>query len=510
MQEPVRQSDQKPTSKSPLRPWLQTGLVLLTLFGLWELSQHNYLLYHSSVETLSIVVAATIFSIGWNSRQFVQDDILLLLAVAYLVVGTFDLQHVLSFKGMGVFPDRDANLATQLWIAARYMESIALLWTAALIGKNRHLNPYWLLTCWLLAGSLLLTTILIYPLFPACYVDGIGLTPFKVWSEYVISVLLALAALLFWRRRRHMHPKLLGLLIASSLLTIASELSFTLYVDVYGVFNFLGHAFKLTSVVMVYLALVQFSFKSPYRSIFHQLSRELSQRKASEEKLRVANQELDAFVHTVSHDLRTPLTPIIGYADFLAERCTHNDSETQEVLGRISAIGRQMLETMEDLLIFAKMGKLKLAEQAIPVEKVVDRILETYSIQQNAAVQTVRKQDLPHTRIPESLLWQIFNNLIGNALTYGQGADILIGGERRNTQLRLFVQDHGPGISTDEREQIFDLFYRGAGQSRSKGSGIGLAIVQKIAKIYHGRAWAEETLGGGVTFWVEMYEGQAD
>jgi signal transduction histidine kinase len=79
-----------------------------------------------------------------------------------------------------------------------------------------------------------------------------------------------------------------------------------------------------------------------------------------------------------------------------------------------------------------------------------------------------------------------------------------VGGERQHNRVRFFVRDHGPGIPPEERDRIFDLFYRGSTGKHLKGTGIGLAIVQKIARLYQGRVWVEETPGGGATFWVEM------
>lgn len=483
-------------------------MLWLLLVGLLFLSQKNYLLYHGSVEILSVVVAVTIFSIGWNSRHFVQDNTLLVLAVAYLPIGALDFLHVLSYKGMGVFPDRGADLPTQLWVAARYLESGALLWAATLLGGQRRLNHGVLLTASLLLGTLLFAAIMPLRMFPDCFIEGVGLTTFKIVSEYIISCLLVLAALVFWHKRQFIDRRILSLLIASAVITILSELSFTLYVDVYGLFNFIGHAFKLISVVLIYFALVQGSLVSSYLSLFRKLSLELAQRKASEEKLRAVNRELDAFVYTVSHDLRCPLTPIIGFADYLREK--HHDgldSKSHDLLQQIGDLGRGMSETMEDLLTLAKVGQLEQPEQSVVVEEVIDKVLIALGSRLQQAGQKVQKESLPEVRLPESLLRQIFANLIGNAMRYGASAEAIeVGGEDSEGLVRFYVRDHGPGIPAEERERIFDLFYRGSGGKRTKGTGIGLAIVQKIARLYRGSIWVEETPGGGATFWVEMEE----
>ncbi len=505
MEQVVNNSEQHSSDLLNTGPlWLRAVLILLALAGLWFLSVENYLLYHGIVEVLSVAVAVTIFSIGWNSKQYVQDRTLLVLAVAYLSVGTFDFLHLLSYKGMGVIHGLTANPATQLWIASRFIESSALVWAATLVGSEKRLNPGWLLAGWVIASSLLLVSIVPLRIFPDCYVEGVGLTSFKVASEYVISALLLLAGLFFWQRRHFLNRKTLILLLASVALTVLSELSFTLYVDVYGLFNFVGHILKLISIVLIYLALVQDSLKLPYETLFRRLSQELVQRKASEEKLQAANRDLDAFVYTVSHDLRTPLTPIVGYADYLSDREGAFDDEARELLEKISALGHGMSESMEDLLVLAQVGELEMSKHAVSVGTIVDKVLVGFSSFLHENSQKVNINSLPHSRLPESLLRQVFSNLVGNALHYGQGAAIEVGGERFGDRVRFFVRDHGPGIPATERELVFDLFFRGSGATHAKGTGIGLAIVEKIARLYHGRVWAEETSGGGVTFCVEM------
>ena len=114
---------------------------------------------------------------------------------------------------------------------------------------------------------------------------------------------------------------------------------------------------------------------------------------------------------------------------------------------------------------------------------------------------TVEVGPLPPVTMPESLLTQVFSNLIGNGLCHGcpNGGRIETGGERDGRLVRFFVRDHGPGIPEAERERVFEIFYRGSQAKSGTGSGLGLAIIRKIAHHFDGRAWAEETPGGGAT-----------
>lgn len=238
----------------------------------------------------------------------------------------------------------------------------------------------------------------------------------------------------------------------------------------------------------------------------------ISWRRRAEKELREANRELDAFVYTVSHDLRSPLTPVIGYAEFLRSHYRDRllDEQGMEMLGEIGRQGRRMLGLLEDLLILARVGHLERPAEPVDGNAVVREVILGMASQLASAGVTVETSPLPSLRVPKTLLAQVFDNLIGNAVRYGgeRGGAIEIGGSRRGDVVTIFVRDHGPGIPEQERERVFDLFFRGSTGCKVEGTGVGLATVQKIARLYGGRAWAEETPGGGSTFYVEMTDAQ--
>ena len=268
------------------------GVIVLgaAIFAAYELSHHNYLLFHSLLEILSITVAFVMLAIAWNTRHLSTNHFLLFIGVGYAFIGGVDLLHTLAYRGMGVFHDPGSNLATQLWVVARYLEALTLLTAPVFLTMRARLVPVFL--TYLAATILLLLTVFLWRVFPACFVEGTGLTLFKKASEYAISGIL-LAAMAFLSTRRHrLSPKAYRYLMASMALTICSELMFTLYVSVYGLSNFIGHLLKLASFSLVYLAIVRFTLTQPYRALFADL-------KESEERLQ----------HLSRHD---PLTGVLN------------------------------------------------------------------------------------------------------------------------------------------------------------------------------------------------------
>jgi len=255
----------------------------LILFGLYLLSLYSYLLFHNIAEIFSIVVACGIFMIMWNSRRFIDNNYLLFIGIAYLFIACLDLAHTLAYPGMGVFPSASTNLAAQLWIAARYIEGLSLL--IALIFVHRKLKVSFVFISYAVAVFLLLGSI-IWNTFPDCFIEGIGLTPFKKISEYIISLILLTSAVLLIRMRSSFETNALKLLVASIILTIASEISFTLYTQAYGPINLIGHYFKIISFYLIYKALIQTGLVKPFNLLFRNLRQSEEMLRKSEARYR--------------------------------------------------------------------------------------------------------------------------------------------------------------------------------------------------------------------------------
>ena len=264
------------------------------LSGLYLTSLYSYLLFHSLVETFSIVVAYGIFMLAWNARRLIDNNYLLFIGIAYLFVGNLEFAHTLAYRGMGIFHDTDANLPTQLWIATRYTQSLSLLVAPWFLRRNLKAGSVFVGYSVLM--GLLFLSIFAWDIFPDCFVEGIGLTPFKKISEYIISLILLGSVVLLVRNRREFDPKVRQWLILSILLTIVAELAFTFYVSVYDLSNLAGHYFTLISFYLIYKAVIETGLVKPYSLLFRNL-------KQSEQMLQQANEALETKVEERTQEL---------------------------------------------------------------------------------------------------------------------------------------------------------------------------------------------------------------
>jgi PAS domain S-box-containing protein len=242
-------------------------MISLLLSLLFLISRMNYLLFHMLAEMFSIAVAWAVFMLVWNTRNFIKNSGILFLGNSYFFVGLLDLIHTLAYKGMGVFPGiRDADPATQLWISARFMESLSLCCFPLLIRKRIRIVP--LAGSGILVTAVILTAIFYFDIFPVCYRENSGLTFFKICSEYLIILILLTAFILIWKRQTDAEPYMQKFLAASVLSTMVSEIFFVIYTDVYDIYNVLGHFFKIISFYLIYQALIHAGLKHPYEVLF--------------------------------------------------------------------------------------------------------------------------------------------------------------------------------------------------------------------------------------------------
>jgi PAS domain S-box-containing protein len=241
-----------------LRSWL-APLFLATILVLT--SQTNFVLFHTLAELFAVVVSIIMIVVVWSTYSFSRNHFLMFLGCGYFWIACLDLIHAFAFEGMNIFPNNSGSLSLEYWLTARFSEAFLLL--AAPLFLNQRISRLRIFTLFgLLSTSLCLS--IITDIFPTCYVPGVGLTPFKVYSEYAIIAILTGAALFLQQRRASLEPRIFHLMIFSIMLTIAAELTFTLYTDFSGVFIVAGHIFKFFSFWIIFIAIIRTTLKEPF------------------------------------------------------------------------------------------------------------------------------------------------------------------------------------------------------------------------------------------------------
>jgi diguanylate cyclase (GGDEF)-like protein/PAS domain S-box-containing protein len=231
----------------------------------------EYLSLHTIVETFTVVVAALVFSVGWNAYRRELPSNILLVACAFLGVALLDFAHMLSYTGMpDFFTPSGPQKAILFWLAARSLASLTLLavalrpWRPLRSARSR----YRVLAAVLAAVAGLYWLILFHEdWFPVTFVPGRGLTPFKIQFEYAIIAVNLAAAGLLWRRMRHPLPFNAAGLFAVACTMAMSEFFFSVYVDFADTFNLLGHCYKVISYLFLYFAIFVQTIEHPYRQL---------------------------------------------------------------------------------------------------------------------------------------------------------------------------------------------------------------------------------------------------
>lgn len=250
------------TRESRIKLVLVTALFFVAM---GYLSLRNFLLFHGVIEVFCILVALMIFTITINIKDFSKDASVIILGVSFGIIAVIDMVHTLAYKGMGVFPNYGADLPTQMWVISRYINSISIFIALCLLEKS--INYKRVLGAYVLIATILLVDIFGANLFPSCFIDGVGLTPFKIYSEYIISGIFIVNFLILNKKKSSIKPVTFKYLQAYLVLSIAAELSFTFYIDVYGLSNIIGHYFKLLAFYCIYKSMVEVNLKALYRAL---------------------------------------------------------------------------------------------------------------------------------------------------------------------------------------------------------------------------------------------------
>ena len=225
------------------------------------ISFYNFLFFHTLAEFFAITIAILMCVIAWNMYPFTRNNYLMYLGSGYFWVAMLDLMHTLNYKGMGIFPNGGSDVAIQIWIGTRYLEAILLV-SAPWFLKNSFNRNYGFIFFGIIATGIIL--LVKNGLFPDSFIEGKGLTDFKIYSEYVIIAILITSIIYLLKQKSLLEPSILKVMIVAIIFTMAAELAFTFYVSVYGLSNLVGHILKLFSFWLIFMAVIRTTLKEPF------------------------------------------------------------------------------------------------------------------------------------------------------------------------------------------------------------------------------------------------------
>lgn len=470
----------------------------------FDLLVRNYLFFHVIVEMFSIIIMFVLFSITWNARNILNNGYLLFVGSAAGFIGVLDLLHTITYTGMNIIPS-PVFYANQFWVATRFFESLVLLSGFIFVSNKYRVNIKNLLILYTAVTISIILSILYFEIFPISYIEGVGQTPFKIYSEFVI-ILILIAAFIVLRRNRKYFEKETYILIATSIiLTITSEFCFTLYFSNYDYINKIGHAFKVLAFYMIYKANIESGFNRPIETFFRDL-------KISEEKNREYNRELEKqiatknkFFSVISHDLKNPFTVLVGFTELLLQNHTrYTHEEREKVIRTIFSSAERTLKLLENLLSWARTQT-----NTIPVKPVrfdIRTVLDESVTLSNARVKSIeiiRDYSSEWVYADTDMVKTIVRNLLSNAIKFTpRSGKITIQTRREGAVVSISIADTGIGIPEEKMKLFFniDKTFSTKGTENESGTGLGLLLCAEFVAKNKGEIKVESQVGKGSKF----------
>jgi signal transduction histidine kinase len=487
-----------PLAKRPLEP-------------LWA-----FIAAHQSVLAVNALITAVLL---FGHFGFLRSQALLALASGYLFTALIALAHALAFPSLftpaGLLGAR-AQGAAWLYVFWHGVFPLFVLAYAFLKGARREPGAFRAAPRVAVLGSIA-GTILIVSGLTLLATLGEGMLPATLRgdryapamlggvSSVCATSLLALAAL--WRRRPHSLLDLwLMVVMCAWLFDIA--LAALLNAGGFDLGFYAGRIYGLLSASFVLVVLLSENGMLYARLAQARESERRERRRAQERtaELTAARKELEEFSYSVSHDLRAPLRAIDGYSRMLEEDSGERlGVEGRRLLGVVRSSSRRMGRLIEDLLAFSRLGHQEPARGTIDMTRLAQGIGAELGREFPAARVTVG--ELPPAFADAALLKQVWSNLIGNALKYSgkrEGARIEIGGRTESAENVYWVRDNGVGFDMRYAARLFGVFQRLHSHDEFPGTGVGLAIVQRVILRHRGRVWAEARPDEGACFYFSL------
>jgi len=249
------------------------------------------------------------------------------------------------------------------------------------------------------------------------------------------------------------------------------------------------------------------------------ISEDITERKSNEEKiirlnetleknvaeLEEANNELEAFTYSVSHDLRAPLRAINGYTRILSKDYSEKlDPEAQSMMNQVMSNAIKMGQLIDDLLALSRLGKKKLEKQPADMTELARFVYQELGKSTDTSKVKFILHDLHPANVDYSLIAQVFANLLSNAVKYSAQTEkpiVEVGSEQKEGDVIYYIKDNGVGFDMRYYDKLFGVFQRLHSAEEFEGTGVGLALVKRIIGKHDGKVWAESEIGKGATFY---------
>jgi signal transduction histidine kinase len=467
--------------------------------------------YQSALVVNDLITAVLLF----GQFRIVRRNALLVLACAYLFSSMMAVAHALSFPGLflppgalGVGPQTTAWLYF-LWHGAFPMFILAY---ALLPQGEREQSAAPRAGIAIAAG--IGATLALACAFAALTTVGHDALPAimagdrdastKVFVATASWVLCVAALVVLWRRRPHSVLDL-WLMVVLCVWIFDIALASVLNAGRYDLGWYAGRVYGLLAACFVLVVLL-LENGTLYSRMLDAYSGELRERQKVQEKsaeLASANKELEAFSYSVSHDLRAPLRHIGGFADMLEADSGRLLTDTgRRHLEVIRDSAKHMGQLIDDLLRFSRLGRQALSKQQVDMAALAREVAAELG-----STTPVQVEDLPAALADLALMRQVWRNLVGNAVKYSGKRDdprVEIGARREGAETVYWVRDNGAGFDMRYAERLFGVFQRLHSDADFPGTGVGLAIVQRVVARHGGRVWAEGRPKAGAVFYFSL------
>ncbi|HEY5524935.1 MAG TPA: MASE3 domain-containing protein, partial [Clostridium sp.] len=265
---------------------LSICLLLFFIIGASYIGLEYYRPFQIVVEIFSSFIALAVFIIAINSYEISKNIPFLFLGFAYGLAGAFNIIHLVTSNGMGFFQGDTTNLALIFSIIPRFITAVSILICCRLFYKSyKIITPFTIILGFSILSVAIWMLVFFYDVFPVCYVQGYGLTLFKILSEYVVSIILLISIVVLFKAKKFIEPKAFLLIQLYLYFTLTSTILLNFYTVQQEITNVLAHVLRLVSYCFIYKAIVKVGIKTPYKLLFNELNHKNNSLKSKDTEL---------------------------------------------------------------------------------------------------------------------------------------------------------------------------------------------------------------------------------